>query len=383
MNFSLMMPGKAVFGRGEINSLPRYAAACARSFLIVANPPLVESGAVPALAENLARAGLSVEIYAGVTGEPTPDIVREAADKAVECGCGALVGMGGGSAMDAAKAAAGIAVNGGPVAEYLEGVGTGRKMGKDPLPFIAVPTTSGTGAEATKNAVISDAAAGYKASFRDDRLLAKLAVIDPELTLGVPPNVTAWSGMDALTQLVESYLSRKSQPVTDALALSGMRSAAACLARAYNDGGDIEAREGMAYASFLSGVCLANAGLGADHGVAAALGAVEGVPHGLACAVLLPHVIRINMPHAGPKAAPLCEALTGRRWPDEASNAEAVVDFVCGLASRLGIPERLGLKGIDDAKLGRIRKAVSGSSMAGNPVELSGEEIIELIKKVV
>jgi alcohol dehydrogenase class IV len=256
-------------------------------------------------------------------------------------------------------------------------------MEKAPLPVIAVPTTSGTGAEATKNAVLSDTAAGYKASFRDDRLLAKLAVIDPELTLGVPQNVTAWSGMDALTQLIESFISKKAQPVTDALALSGMRSAAASLERAYQDGSDIEAREGMAYASFLSGVCLANSGLGADHGIAAGLGAAEGVPHGLACAVLLPHVIRLNMPHVGQKAAPLCEALTGRAFADAASNAGAVADFICGLAARLGIPERLGLKGVDGERIQRIRRAVSGSSMAGNPVDLAERKIIELIEKVV
>lgn len=382
MNFSLSMPGRIVFGRGEASNLPRYVSAFARSFLIVTAPPLVAGGAVPALLESFAEAGLCSEVYAGVTGEPTPATVQEAAEVAVERGCGALIGMGGGSAMDTAKAAAGVAANGGPVLDYLEGVGAGRRMLNAPLPFIAAPTTSGTGAEATKNAVLSDAAAGYKASFRDERLLARLAVIDPELTLGVPPDVTARSGMDALTQLIESYISKKAQPVTDALALSGMRSAAASLERAYRDGSDIEARENMAYASFLSGVCLANSGLGADHGIAAALGAVEGVPHGLACAVLLPGVLRLNIPHVGPKAAPLCEALTGRAYSDAASNAAAVVDFVCGLASRIGIPEKLGLKGMDGRRMKKLLGAVSRSSMSGNPVEVGEAETIGLIRQV-
>lgn len=383
MNFTLTMPGKVLFGCGGIANAGKIAGEYGARFLIVTNPPLATNGVVQRLQEALESQGISSLVYAGVTGEPTPGMVQEAAAMATREGCGGLIGIGGGSAMDTAKAAAGIATNGGPVVEYLESVGTGKQMAIPPLPFIAIPTTSGTGAEATKNAVISDAVAGYKASFRSDWLLAKAVILDPELTVGVPANVTAWSGMDALTQLMESYISRKSQPVTDAMALSGMKKVAACLLRAFSDGHDLEAREGMAYSSFLSGVCLANAGLGADHGIAAAYGAVLGAPHGLACAVLLPHVMEINMPHTGPKAADLSDALTGRRYPDMGDNVKAVTGYINGLAEQLSIPPRLAAPAVDSVLLQRVYRAVSRSSMGGNPVELPADAVMELIHKTI
>ena len=381
MNFSLIMPSKILFGRGEFGNTRIHAAALGKRFLVVANPPLVQSGHAKELIASLQSAGLQAWLYDGVTGEPTPEMVHEAAGIARAQGCDGLIALGGGSAIDVAKAAAAMAVNAGSVVEYLEGVGAGRKIEHDPLPFIAIPTTSGTGAEATKNAVISDLAKGYKSSFRSDKLLARVAIIDPELTLAVPPAITAWSGMDALTQLMEAYISKKSQPVTDALALSGIPRVAASLLRAYMDGHDIEAREGMAYGSFLSGICLANAGLGAVHGIAAALGAIVGTPHGLACAVLLPHVMAVNMPHTAEKAAPLCQALTGRAWPELSDNVKAVTCYINELAGQLGIPASFHAADHSDEKIARITAAVSRSSMSGNPVALSDEQTAELIRK--
>ena len=381
MGFEFVTSPRIVFGRGAVKKLPGLCAGYGRHFLIVTGgSSLKRSGVLDALLAGMAAQGIACTVYDGAAGEPTPEMVDAAAALGRSAGADAVLGIGGGSAMDTAKAAAGIATNGGPVVEYLEGVGTGRRMDKRPLPFLAIPTTSGTGAEATKNAVISDPAAGYKMSFRSDWLLARAAIVDPELTVGVPANVTAWSGMDALTQLMEAYISRKSQPITDALALSGIGRVAASLIRAYRDGGDIEAREGMAYGSFLSGVCLANAGLGADHGIAAAYGAVLGISHGLACAVLLPHVMELNMPHMGPKAADLAEALTGRRYDALGDNARSVTDFINGLAEQLSIPPRLGIQGMDEALLERVYGAVSRSSMGGNPVELSRDEVMELIR---
>jgi alcohol dehydrogenase class IV len=383
MNFSLTMPGKIVFGCGEMARAHQYALEYGNSFLIVTSPSLVANGVAARLVQNLEQHAAKAVVFAEVTGEPSPELVQAAADRAVEVGCDAVIGVGGGSVIDTAKAAAGIATNGGPVVEYLESVGNGRQMTQKPLPFIAIPTTSGTGAEATKNAVISDVKAGYKASFRSDSLLARVALVDPELTVAVPQNVTAWSGMDALTQLMESFISKKAQPVTDSLALSGMKYVSTGLLRAWSDGADLQAREAMAYGSFLSGICLANSGLGADHGIAAALGAIEGIQHGLACAVLLPHVMEINMPHVGQKAAELSLALTGCAWPLLNDNVKAVTGFVVDLAEQLGIPAQLGIPGMDEARLDRIFKAVSRSSMGGNPVELRSEEVLNLIKKVV
>ncbi len=382
MHFSLTMPGKVLFGRGEFANAGKIASQYGNRFLIVTNPSLQSSGAVRRLQQSLEDQGAASVVYT-MSGEPTPELVHAAAGLASSEACDGVVGLGGGSAMDTAKAAAGIATNRGPVMDYLEGVGTGRIMTALPLPFLAIPTTSGTGAEATKNAVICDAAVGYKASFRSDSLLAKAVIVDPELTVSVPANVTAWSGMDALTQLMESYISKKAQPVTDLLALSGMKAVAASLARAYANGQDLEAREAMAYGSFLSGVCLANSGLGADHGIAAAFGAVLGVPHGLACAVLLPHVMRINMPNVGPKAASMAEALTGSCFNSMDDNVEAVTGFVQELAERLHIPSKLNMPGLDDGILVRVLCAVSRSSLSGNPIELTSEDILEIIKKTV
>ncbi len=382
MNFSLTMPGKVLFGRGELAKAGDVACQLGKRFLIVTNPSLLSGGAVERLLQSLRGQGVDAVVFT-MSGEPTPDVVHEAAGAATRERCDAVIGMGGGSAMDAAKAAAGIATNGGPVVEYLEGVGKGRVMTVPPLPFLAIPTTAGTGSEATKNAVISDISAGYKASFRSDSLLAKAVIVDPELTVSVPANVTAWSGMDALTQLMESYLSKKAQPVTDALAISGMEAVAANLAKAYADGQGIEAREAMAYGSFLSGICLANAGLGADHGIAAAFGAVLGVPHGLACAVLLPHVMAFNLPHAGQKAAAIAQALTGRSFAEAADNAKAVTGFLRELSERLGIPQKLNLPDVSGGTLDRVFRAVSRSSMSGNPVEMTADETMEMISKAI
>ncbi len=382
MNFSLMMPGKVLFGRGEFGNAGKIASQYGNKSLVVTNPSLQSGGAVRRLKQLLEEQGVALVAFT-MSGEPTPDVVRAAAALAASEACDSVIGLGGGSAMDTAKAAAGIATNGGAVVDYLEGVGTGRVMSALPLPFLAIPTTSGTGAEATKNAVICDTSAGYKASFRSDGLLAKAVIVDPELTISVPANVTAWSGMDALTQLMESYISIKAQPVTDSLALSGMKAVAANLARVYACGQDMEAREAMAYGSFLSGVCLANSGLGADHGIAAAFGAVLGVPHGLACAVLLPHVMRTNMPHVGPKAASMAEALTGNSFFAMDDNVKAVTGFVQELAERLNIPRKLNLPDVDEVKLERVHRAVSRSSMGGNPVKLTPDDILGIIMKAI
>ncbi len=379
MNFSLTMPRKIWFGRGEFARVPSWAAELGSRFLIVTGGSQREHARK--LAEALAAAGLQAWVYDGVAGEPSPQTVHAAAAKAREHRCDAIIALGGGSAIDAAKAAAAMATNEGSVADYLEGVGTGAQIVHAPLPFVAIPTTAGTGAEVTKNAVISDAQRGYKSSFRSDRLLAAVAVVDPVLCLGAPASVTAASGMDALTQLIEAYLTRKAQPVTDALALDAMPAVAAALPRAFADGEDLDARERMSYGSLMSGICLANAGLGAVHGIAAALGAVLGAPHGLACAVLLRPVMAINIPHAGAKAEPLCRALTGAAYADPADCARAVDDFLAQLTQSLGIPRRLNAAQPAPQLLEQLRGAVS-SSMGGNPVALAPEQVRELIAQV-
>ena len=222
-------------------------------------------------------------------------VARELRGNAANRGC-FLLAIGGGAAIDLAKAAAVVATNrqSPTVADYLENVGRGLKIVEPPLPVLAMPTTAGTGAEATRNAVISSYDPPFKKSLRDDRILPRIALVDPELTVSVPPDVTAASGMDAITQLIESYISRKAQPIPQALAVQGLRLAVPAIAEAVENGRSRPARERMSHAALLSGMALANSGLGLAHGVAPALGIHCRVPHGMACAVMLPAALRIN-----------------------------------------------------------------------------------------
>jgi alcohol dehydrogenase class IV len=285
--------------------------------------------------------------------------------------------VGGGSAIDAAKAVAGLLPNGGGVTDYMEVVGKGQKITRPAAPWIAVPTTAGTGAEATRNAVIGWPEKRFKASLRSELLMARVAVIDPELGVEVPAEVTARSGMDALCQLIESYTSAGAQPVTDALALRGVELAGRSLVRAFQDGRDLEAREGMALAAYLSGVTLTNAGLGAVHGFAAPLGANFPVPHGTVCAALLPHVIAANLA-AGTRALVGRYAEVGGRLAGDAGMGEEEAAWACvrvtgEMVREMGIPA-LREFGVSEERVaemvGLARKA---SSMRFNPVVLPDE----------
>ena len=210
-------------------------------------------------------------------GEPTVELVREGARRVQEAACDVVISIGGGSAIDAGKAIAAIATNGGEPLEFLEVVGKGRAIAVPPLPFIAVPTTAGTGSEVTRNAVLGSAEHGVKASLRSPLMLPRVALVDPELTYGLPPAVTASTGLDALTQLIEPYVSARANPLVDAICVEGIERVAGALRRAYHDGADRDARRDMALASLFGGLALANAGLGVVHGFAAPLGgSVEG-----------------------------------------------------------------------------------------------------------
>lgn len=380
MEFQFVTAGKIIFGRGAFARLPELCAPLGRNWLVVSDCALGHLAG--RLCDALDRKGLGATPFPRVSGEPTVELVEAALSLARERGCDAAVGLGGGSSVDTAKAAAAMLHNEGNLIDYLEGVGTGRTLARDPVPFVAVPTTAGTGAEVTKNAVISSSGMKFKRSLRDERMLANVALVDPELAVTAPPQVTAYSGMDALTQLIESYVSRRSNPMTDALAESGMVRAARSLRRAYRDGGDPEARTDMAYASLLSGLCLANSGLGAVHGIAAALGACAGVPHGLACAVLLPHVLAWNAPHIGGKLPALARLLAGKEGRGPEESIPIVTGFIFGLAADLRIPPDFKRLGIGSARTDELAGACSSSSMKGNPVELTGGDVRELLGRL-
>ena len=291
MIFDFFSVPRIIFGVGQFSRLGELAGPLGRRALLIFNGSQALADRAIAL---LTAAGLSVQVIRQ-RGEPTVDDIDRAIALARSEQCDMTIGLGGGSAIDAAKAVAGLLTNGGAALDYMEVVGKGQKITRPAAPWMAIPTTAGAGAEVTRNAVIGAPAKHFKASIRGEQLLARIALVDPELAVDVPATVTASSGMDALCQCIESYTSTGAQPMTDALAMQGVKAAARSLERAVKNGHDIAARSDMALAALLSGIALTNAGLGAVHGFAAPLGANFPAPHGTICAALLPHVIAANV----------------------------------------------------------------------------------------
>ncbi|MGE5495177.1 MAG: iron-containing alcohol dehydrogenase [Burkholderiales bacterium] len=382
MNFDFTTASRIVFGRGTAAKLPKLCAGVGKRFLIVSGRSQIASGVTGALKEGLRGEGLEYKVFESASGEPTVNSVDEAVKAGAEAGVDAVIGIGGGSAMDTAKTAAGIITNGGSVRDYLEGVGTGAKVKNAPLPFIAVPTTSGTGTEVTKNAVVMSREEKFKKSFRDDRLLARIALVDPELTVTTPKSVTASSGMDAICQLIESHTAKQANPFCGAMSLYHTPRAMRAIKRAYDDGQDMDARETMALASLVSGICLANAGLGAAHGIGAGLGAVLGTTHGIACGMMLPHVMRYNI-SGGVSYADISEAYFSRTFADKAHASLMLADAVDELCAYLGLPRRLGELGVTPEMADELAQASMGSSMSKNPVDIPLEACRDFILSLI
>jgi len=295
-DFSFARMPEIHFGAGKLALLPRLIGQRGKTVLLVTgSSSFVRSARYVRLTEGLAEAGIRV-FHCSVSGEPSPDFVDVTVTRHRDEGVTCVVGIGGGSVLDAAKAVSAMLLQHGSVAPYLECVDTQKHDGRK-VPYIAVPTSSGTGAEATKNAVLSHIGAdGYKSSLRHDNFVPDIALVDPELTLTCPPDVTAACGLDALTQLLEAYVSSKSSPMTDALALSGLQHIAAGFVPAFENGlHDVKARGHMAYAALLSGIVLANAGLGVVHGFAGPIGGFFPMPHGVVCGTLIGAATRINI----------------------------------------------------------------------------------------
>lgn len=325
-----------------------------------------------------------------VAGEPSPALVDQAVAEFGSFSPDTVVAIGGGSAVDAAKAIAGLLPSGDSVLEYLEGVGKGKVYQGPSTPFIALPTTAGTGGETSKNAVLSEIGEnGYKKSFRHESLVARHIILDPELTLGCPADVTAACGMDAFTQLLESYVSLNANPVTDALAWSGLKQVRDSLVAAVEDGDDLEARTGMLYASSISGLTLANAGLGFVHGLASPLGAMFPIPHGIVCGTLLFDAIRINiraLKERQPESVALKRyANVGRMVArqeslDDDAAREALLGIMQAWSGRLRMPP-LSHFGVGEGDVDRIVAGSRGNSMQTNPVVLTDNEIAEVIRQ--
>ncbi len=380
MSFEFATAPRIVFGCGTVSQLPLISATYGQRVLVV-------TGADPQrfawLLESLTRQGLTIDVFS-ISGEPTVEDARKGAEQARQKSVQLVIGLGGGSAVDAGKAIAALATQPSDVMEYLEVVGKGMPLVELPLPYIAVPTTAGTGAEVTRNAVLSSPEHRVKASLRHVSMLPRVASIDPELARDCPPSVTAASGMDALTQCLEAFVSSKAQPMTDALCVDGIHRARRSLVKAVTEGQDLAAREDMALAAMFSGMALANAGLGAVHGFAAPIGGAFHAPHGAVCAALLAPVWAANwwaVQREGQPSA-IAKFKAAAQWLcPETPEVEASVEFLQSLTRRLNIPG-LTSYGIREAHLEDIAfKAAKASSMKGNPVILSQEELLHVLRQ--
>lgn len=385
-DFDLLIPRRIVFGWGKRTELGKLAAGIGRRvFLVDGSRTLQKSHYWTEILSSLAAAKIEVVHVATASREPTIEDVDTAASlvRTHQPGEGDLIlGIGGGAALDLAKAVAAMVTNGDGVSvrEYLEGIGTGRTLTVAPLPVIAMPTTSGTGSEATKNAVISCDDPPCKKSLRSDRMVPDIVLIDPELTVPLSPQQTAYSGLDAITQLLESYVSRKSQPATEMVCLFGLDLALPAIRTAFKKPTDQDAREKMALASFYSGIALANSGLGMAHGVAAPLGSVCHVPHGLACAVMLPVALRTNLDEIREKFEDLDLAHLLSNKHTDLEDAEVVIELIENLCRDLKIPARLREIGVTQEQIPALVAGSRGNSMSGNPVELTDAQLQSILE---
>ena len=387
--FSIARLPRIEFGAGVLARLPKLLAAYGEQVLLVTGArSFTDSPHWPRLLTGLEQAGIHWQ-HASIAAEPSPELVDAIVSRLQGKGICVVAGIGGGSVLDAAKALAGLLPSGDSVMDYLEGVGPEKPYQGPALPFIAVPTTAGTGSEATKNAVLSrHGADGFKKSFRHELLVPEYALLDPDLLASCPPQQIAANAMDALTQLMESYTSLKANPFTDALAESALRALRDGLFAWYENHADAaEGRTRLAYAALISGICLAQTGLGAVHGLASPLGAFFPIPHGVVCGTLVAVTTRVNLNAlrqrdpdnpALAKYARLGALLSGTDYADPEAAHEALVATLADWTERLRLP-RLGTYDISEADLPRIVAHSRGSSMKTNPLVLEDSELSDIL----
>ncbi len=381
INFQFATSTQIIFENGSFKKVPGFIGNLGSKVLIVSgkNQKLAIQ-----LSERLKELKLTFEIFS-IKSEPTTHDIEKGTALAKTTGCNVIAGVGGGSVIDSAKAITALATNTGELTDYLEVIGKGQKLEKAPLPYIAIPTTAGTGAEVTKNAVIKSTDHNVKVSLRSDLMFPTIAVIDPELTLTMPPEITASTGVDALTHLLETFVSCQSNPFIDMICREGMTRIAKHLELAFVDGTNLEARENMAMASLLGGMALANVKLGAVHGFAGPLGGMFPIPHGAVCACLLPAVMNINIAALKEKKLEtqllkfdeIARILTQKKN----SKAEDGIFWIQEMVKKLKIPSLSDFHLTPDSFPEIIEKARNSSSMKGNPVELDNEQLFEILNK--
>lgn len=382
MRFEFAAPERIIFGGGVVNEIGALASMIGKRVLVVTGLPLAHTARIQ---DILSHTALQSIIFS-VTSEPTLNIIEEAIRFVKDFSPDLVIGFGGGSAIDSGKAISALLTNPGALLDYLEVIGKGKPIIQPPIPFIAIPTTAGTGSEATRNAVLASPEHRIKVSLRSPMMLPKVALIDPQLTYSLPPAITATTGLDALTQLIEPYTCNNPNPISNALCQDGMRRAARSLLRAYEHGSDASAREDLSLASLFSGIALSNARLGAVHGIAGVIGGMLAAPHGAICARLLPFVMQANLnalktrepAHPGmARYLEVAQILTNR------SNATADdgTRWVSTLVTSLSIPplSDYGISRSDFPIL--IQKSLAASSMKGNPIPLTPEELEHILEQ--
>lgn len=386
MDFQLLLPPRVHFGWGARKDLGHLTATVGHRICLIAGSRALQKSTLweemtTNLKEHQVEVVSQVEIHREPTVEDVDETVREITGRKPFPDC--VLAIGGGAAIDLGKAASAMLTNskGRSVREFLEGVGTGAQLEEAPLPLVAVPTTSGTGTEATKNAVISVSEPACKKSLRSEQMVPRVVVVDPELTVSLPQSTTATSGMDALTQLIESYTSCRANVFTQSLCLDGLRDGFSSLEVAYRDGQNREARTAMSYAALLSGMALANSGLGMAHGVAAALGAVCGISHGLACAVMLPVAMRSNRKVALSRYAHIGRTVLPDVTGTDDEVTDALIKRVDSLLAELSISTRLRDYGVREDQLPEIAIGSRGNSLSGNPRPIETEELQKILEK--
>jgi len=382
MRFEFATATRIIFGPGTIKEIAPLAAELGGCAFVVTGR--TAERAKPLL-EQLNKKGIEYVTF-NVPSEPTTTLVAEGVKLARQSESDLVISIGGGSVLDTGKVIAALLTNSGELEDYLEVVGLGKPLTQAPVPHIAIPTTAGTGAEVTRNAVIAVPEHKVKVSVRGSFMLPRVAVVDPELTHSMPSSLTASTGLDALTQLIEPYVSNKANPLIDGICREGLKRVGCSLRQAYEDGSNSSAREDMALASLFSGLALANAKLGAVHGFAGPLGGMISAPHGVICARFLPYVMQTNVralqtrtpdSPALAKYDEIARILTGKKT----AQADDGVEWVKALCAALELPslDEFGFKESDFPMV--VAKAKKSSSMKGNPIALTDDELMKILKK--
>jgi len=374
------LPTRIVFGCGCVQQAGALAVAWGKRALLVCGTQTPARSTAPAnLSTALELAGIETTLYAAVSGEADLEMVANGIKTLLEARCDMVIGLGGGSAIDTAKAIAGLAPQPGNIRDYH----AGRKLESPGLPMIAIPTTAGTGAEVTRNAVLIDQDNRLKQSIRGDDWFPKVALVDPDLTVSMGAALTAHTGSDALCQAIEAYTSIAASDITDGLAERAITLISRNLGRAYSNGQDIGAREAMSMGSLLAGMAMAVARLGLVHGIAHPVGSRHNIPHGLVCGLLLPHVMRYNLKFAAAKYARMLTLMGNRDGGDSIDEAaKAAVDAVQQLLARVGVPEHLGPYGVQPQHLQAIiSETMPSGSTKHNARPVSEADVRQIMLK--